>query len=304
MRLFSEIYGLYYRAVEAILAEAVRGGMTRQRMAEIARERAFMESDMVIPTAMTDEWGLLDAEMRPVVRSVPTMPMSTLELRWQRSIADDPRIRLFDPPADHLDDVEPLFPCGAVIWSDRYADGDPYQDEGYIARFRITLTAIRERRLLEVETPDRSGGTKRRTVAPTQLEWSPKDDKFRLLARDRDKGYTFNMARIASVCMLEPYDEREWPERERERRKVVFELVDERNALERVMLHFSDLEKMTERIGGDRYRVSLTYEREDEIEIVIRLMSFGPMLRVIDPPEMIALIRERITKQYAMREDR
>ena len=54
------------------------------------------------------------------------------------------------------------------------------------------------------------------------------------------------------------------------------DLYDTRNALERAMLHFSDLEKETERIDDKHYRVTLKYRQGDETEILIRILSFGP----------------------------
>jgi len=78
------------------------------------------------------------------------------------------------------------------------------------------------------------------------------------------------------------------------------ELLDERNALERAMLHFSHLERETERTGEDKYRITLRYDREDETEILIRILSFGPKLRVVAPDAFVNLIRERIKRQLSL----
>ena len=66
------------------------------------------------------------------------------------------------------------------------------------------------------------------------------------------------------------------------------------------MLHFSDLEKETERIDDRRYRITLHYRQRDETEILIRILSFGPVLKVVEPESMVSLIRERLTKQMAL----
>ncbi|MDR1629839.1 MAG: hypothetical protein LBS36_06470 [Oscillospiraceae bacterium] len=78
---------------------------------------------------------------------------------------------------------------------------------------------------------------------------------------------------------------------------LAFELTDERNALERVMLHFSDCRKETRRIDDRHYNVTLWYDPKDETEILIRILSFGQMIRVTSPESFINLIKERIFKQ-------
>ena len=78
---------------------------------------------------------------------------------------------------------------------------------------------------------------------------------------------------------------------------LTFELIDERGALERVMLHFSHLEKETKRLDEKRYQVTIRYDRGDETEILIRILSFGPNVRVTAPEEFIEKIRERLLKQ-------
>ena len=80
-------------------------------------------------------------------------------------------------------------------------------------------------------------------------------------------------------------------------RKVIFELVDERNALERVLMHFVHLEKQVEKIDERKYQVTLYYDKEDETEILIRVLSFGPMLRVVKPVAFINLIKSRLLDQ-------
>jgi predicted DNA-binding transcriptional regulator YafY len=78
---------------------------------------------------------------------------------------------------------------------------------------------------------------------------------------------------------------------------VEFELIDKRNALERILLHFAHFKKQAERIDTDRYRVTISYDKDDENEMVIRILSFGPMIRVTAPQHFVGLIKERLINQ-------
>ena len=81
----------------------------------------------------------------------------------------------------------------------------------------------------------------------------------------------------------------------------MLQVTDERNALERVMLHFSHFEKQTVRIDDTHYHLTMLYEPEDETEVLIRVLSFGPLLKVLEPESFISQLRERIEKQAKLR---
>ena len=85
------------------------------------------------------------------------------------------------------------------------------------------------------------------------------------------------------------------------KRKLILELTDDRNALERVMLHFSHLDRETERIDDNHYKITLYYEREDETELLIRVLSFGPVLKVIFPDDFIKKLCDRLERQKNLR---
>jgi len=78
---------------------------------------------------------------------------------------------------------------------------------------------------------------------------------------------------------------------------LVMELKNERKALERVMLHFSHFEKETEKLDNMHYRITVKYDKDDETEILIRILSFGPMIKVVSPNGFIEQLKNRINKQ-------
>lgn len=84
---------------------------------------------------------------------------------------------------------------------------------------------------------------------------------------------------------------------EPEVKEVELYLTDDRNALERAMLHFSHFEKETERVDETHYRIFLKYCDCDETELVIRILSFGPRLKAVAPAEFVGKIKERIDRQ-------
>ena len=75
------------------------------------------------------------------------------------------------------------------------------------------------------------------------------------------------------------------------------ELVDERKALERVLLHFAHFKKQAEKIDEKHYRITVYYDKDDETEMVIRVLSFGPMIKVTAPVHFIELIKKRLMEQ-------
>ena len=164
---------------------------------------------------------------------------------------------------------------------DQYADGDPYEKEGYRSHFRTILDAIKNQDLLTIEMKNGKGKKIEIQLMPKYLEYSEKDDKFRLIGF-REGGVYKNLPIQKSTARS---------------RKVIFELVDQRKALERVLLHFANFEKQTERINENHYRVTVNYDRDDETEMVIRILSFGPMIKVTEPDHFANLIKERLIRQ-------
>ena len=296
---FSEVYGVYFSVLAELIAQAQTGTLTRDQLERIVREKGFGESILTIPDKLRDEsWPLLTRELTTPIAHAPTRPLTTLEKRWMKTLLSDPRIRLFDPPTEGLEDIEPLYPADTIVYFDRYTDGDPYEDPAYIANFRTILRALREKRRLHLQFEDRNGVPHHWDCVPRRLEYSGKDDKFRLITGNNRTALSVNVARITGCECLEVCS---WQQpRAMRRQTLVLELTDERNALERVMLHFSHLEKETERIGDNRYRLTLRYESEDETELLIRVLSFGPALKVISPAKFRRRIKERIQRQMGI----
>lgn len=295
--LFSEVYGRYYQVVSSILSEAIRGELTEQKIRKIVEEKAFSESGLVIPQALKEgTWPLLTKNMETPLQYEPVMPMTLLEKCWMKTLLKDPRVQLFGVSETGLEDVEPLYPSDAVVYFDRYGDGDDFNDEGYKERFGIILQALREKRKLEITYQSQGKKASVWNCIPRSLEYSSKDDKFRLYVASKGIA-ALNLSRIVDVKLLEQYSAGEDVTLVLKKEKLVLEVKDERNALERVMLHFSHFEKETVKLEEKRYQLTLWYEKEDKAELLIRVLSFGPMIRVMEPDSFISLVRERLQKQ-------
>lgn len=297
--IFHEIYGCYYHAVAKMLHLALSGLLTEKAMKAICDETAFSESFMeIIPAIKDQRWQLIDADLKTPLKHEPDLPLTLLEKRWLKAISLDPRFRLFEIDLPDLGDVEPLFTPDDYVVFDRYADGDPYENPDYIRNFRTVLTAIHEGWSLDIQYRNRNGKLIHFNCVPQLLEYSEKDDKFRVI-RSAEDIRAFNISRIISCEMGERRRVRHKPYRN-EQSEIVFHLSDERNALERAMLHFAHFETQVEKTGDYKYRVTLKYDQTDETELLIRILGFGPMIHVVEPESFVELIRERLKRQQSL----
>lgn len=302
---FNEIYGTYFNVVSSILQQAQTGELTVEKLNRIVQEQAFGDSYLTITKSLRDcEWPLLQNDMTTPLKHAPAMPLSTLQRRWLKTLLSDKRMQLFDVDFTGLEDVEPLFSQEQFVYFDCYNDGDPYDDPQYKQHFRLLLQAIAEKRRVEISFLNNKNDNMRKKYLPTQIEYSAKDDKFRLKAVCGSSLHYVNVARIKECQLLEQDAAEICEQKVPERCKLTALLTDERNALERAMLHFSHLEKTTERLDEKHYKLHLTYDKSDAIEMVIRILSFGPLLQVQEPASFIELLRKRLQKQLALQADK
>ena len=282
-----------------IIKAAIDHPLQKEEMRKIIQHYAFEESVLNIEPALTEErWQLLQPDGTTIIHKQPSMPLTTIQKQWLKAISLDERIRLFlDEPLD-FGDVAPLFTPDDFYVFDKYADGDNYSDENYIRNFRMILDAIKNGQPLKVEMYNHKGKPIEMILLPRYLEYSEKDDKFRVVGYGQKLGGTVNLGRIIR-CEHYANEEgirftRRIPKR---KRSVIFELTDERKALERVLLHFAHYEKQAEKLEGNRYKITVNYDKDDETEIVIRILSFGPMIKAIAPGHFVDLIKERLLRQ-------
>lgn len=305
--LFSEIYSAYYNTVASIISCSQQGKLDSDLLFKIVKESAFPESFMTIGSALeTGKWPLVKKDYSTNIQNIPTMPLSILQKRWLKALCNDKRIRLFvsdevlERLKNQLQDVEPLFTENDYYLYDKYSDGDPYDDSEYIKNFRTVLEAIHQKKTISVEYTGRFGQQKRFICAPCKIEYSEKDDKFRIISKVKNRHSILNIARINSCELtdnskVDDISEEDLPDNSRT--SVTLEIYDERKAMERVMLAFAHFEKSAVQISDDVYRLTLNYDSFDETELVVRVLSFGPMVKVIEPQSFVKLIQERIESQ-------
>lgn len=296
--IFSELYSAYYNTVAAIISRIIEGEHSEKELQRIVAERAFGESVLtIIPSLKNEKWQLVHPDMTTSLEHKPTMPLTTLQKQWLKAISLDPRFKLFDVKFPDLEGVEPLFTPEDYHVYDKYSDGDPFEDEEYIRQFKVILAAIRQGTQIKFEMVNRNGKTMYIRCHPIRLEYSEKDDKFRLVTAGWRAISTVNLSKMRACVHYTGPRELDGEEREAIYDTVTVRVLDERNALERFMLHFAHFEKQAEKLDKKNYLVRIKYDHNDESEMVIRILSFGPMVEVLGTDSFKKLIIEKLKKQ-------
>lgn len=303
---FSEVYGTYYNVVAKVLAQAMDGRLSAEGLQELVCAGGYGDSALqLLPALSEGTWRLLTPELKTPLQNKPTMPLTLLQKRWLKTLLLDERIGLFFTDEQiaqqqaALQEVEPLYKPEQFVFFDRFVDGDAYSNPRYRANFREILQAVREKRLLNVSYRSNRGTIIVWTdLLPVSLEYSAKDDKFRLQTIAERKQVTLNLGRLISVEAGEAAATvKTLKKSELVRQRLVLEIEDERSTMVRALMHFSDLEKETEKLDETHYLLTVQYDKGDETEMLFRVLSFGPTLRVREPESFKELIREKLREQ-------
>ena len=295
--IFNEIYSAYYNAVAKIITSIINCNADEKTVNKIIEENAFGESMLtVLPSLKSEKWQLVKADMTTPIQHIPTMPLTTIQKQWLKAISLDPRIKLFGIEFQGLDDVEPMFTSDDYYIYDKYSDGDPFDNEKYIEHFRTILSAMKNKQNLKIEMLNHKGNTVYSRCIPERIEYSEKDDKFRLVTSGCRFIKIININRITKCNIYNGDTILKSTPPEPTYEEITLKVKDERNALERCLLHFAHFEKRAERVG-DHYVLHVRFNRDDEPEMVIRVLSFGPMVEVLGSESFKKLIIAKLKIQ-------
>lgn len=354
MEVFSEVYSCYYQVLRHLLCR--REALTVPDIRSQICGEGFEESMLsIIPKLEDGTWNLFekDGELyRSKLSPSFTTPLSNLEKSYLKALLSDPRIGLF-LTQEQLHDLNHMLAGTAPLWRqeqfyyfDRFYDGDPYEDENYRSCFHTLLQAQKQNRYADIDYTSPNGTRVHHHYVPVRLEYSVKNDKFRLLALQQsrssissnrrgaqtkneseknsdtaagsDPDYskhwprmrleTLNISRIQSVELTDKVlpcsvDINAMIRRSYYKEPLRLRIVNKRNALERAMLHFANYEKNTTKIDEDTYECFIYYNRNMETELLIEVMSFGPMLTVIGNDRFLNNLKTRLQKQMKLHAD-
>lgn len=317
MTLFSEIYNCYYQILYRMIY--CEDPMTRKQMQHIIDQYGYAETGIyLLPKLMDNSLQLgkwTDEHYEFMIDPELHIPLSNLQKSWLRALLTDPRIRLFlstqeiEILENQLRDIAPLYQKDDFYYYDAFLDGDDYSSTIYQDHFRLLVQAIRDHQYVKISFL--SGKQKRihYHFLPCKLEYSVKNDCFRLLAleargRSRYHMFTINLARIEELSLLDHFadpdhmpDINTYIRNSYHNEPVTLQIRNERNALERTMLQFANYQKNTTKCPDGSYQCEIFYNKSNETELLIEVLSFGPMVKVLGNDHFLYLIRERLQRQ-------
>ena len=325
MNIFSEIYGAYFRAAASLLKRRKKP-LSESDVHEAVRKYGFRDSALFLPRKLipqkdSSDWGLLrktDNGFVPVTKKPPPDILSGLQKAWLKAKLSDPRFALFmddselETLSEKLKDVSPLYKPEHFRFFDRYNDGDDFKKSEYRAHFKAILAAVKAHEAIRIEYFSGHGNSLNAIVLPLKIEYSAKNDKFRAYCRTVSNGVlrggiTINIGRILktertgkrfakgvsdTASMERFFSDRRAPE------PVTVYVKPERNAPERFLMEFANYEKRTERDPENgSLIVNIYYNRSDETELLILLLSFGAAVEILKPREFRGQAAERVKQQ-------
>lgn len=252
------------------------------------------------------------------------LPLTKMELRWLLTVLEDPVASIFLSEKqikivkNFIQKTVPFqiapFAMKSIYYFDQYnlekdVERHSPKEIGFIKKI---YQAILSEEKLKIRMENWEGTEKEVYVYPVWIEYSRRDDVFRLWHVKKDRIQIINLQRVLEVTVL-----KNKKYRRAEHYKTLNTLYDhtfvkmkvefyqgERNLPDRLLTEFSLWKKKCiYDVVTQKYTMHLTYSTLDEKEILIRLMSYGPYVRVVESENssedqyILAELKKRIIEQ-------
>lgn len=255
------------------------------------------------------------------------LPLTKMELRWLSTVLEDPLASVFLSNEQiyglkkEIIQKVPPFPMEVINYFDRYnlekktlfGKKKISQTGRHTSRelrfIKMVYRAIQSEHRLKIKFRNQGGKIRYANCAAVWLEYSRRDDIFRIcyINKKQNQVMKINVSRILHIHVLnDSYDKFMQRKKaielyEKETRKIKVEFYEgKKNLPDRLLTEFSLWKKKcVYDIETKKYTMTLYYSESDKTEILIRLLGYGPYIRVKEEsdPYILKEIKERIVRQ-------
>ncbi len=178
-------------------------------------------------------------------------------------------------------------------------------NESYYNSFLKILTAIKEDKEIVYDNKDKFGNEyKGLRGLPLKIEHCMKDEIIRisLYFIEENRPVMVNLHTLSNIeikedkeCNLTKLEIfKSLKDKKYCSEPIVFELKDEKEAMERCFMSFSSFERTARVIGENLYEIKIYYYTFDEDEVIRRILSLGHFVKVIEPSRIRKKIIDRL----------
>lgn len=250
------------------------------------------------------------------------VPLTTLELRWLKTIIRDQKMKLFFSKDEItllqnlLDENAPsikALPMNKVVFFDRFrfTEKNARRETAVLATI---LEGIYDQRTVRLKYHTNQKGPRHGEFRPIVLEFSKRNNRFQGYFQNCKTNaiLTINIAQIETATETGTAFDYSAVEialadyRKNNTTSVEIEFSNVKNIVDRILTEFSPWEKRCSYDAKTRkYRLTIFYQKPDELDLVVRLLGYGAYLCFVDKEHPIFKeIQLRMTKQMELIEER
>ncbi|OOM71481.1 hypothetical protein CLPUN_49480 [Clostridium puniceum] len=184
--------------------------------------------------------------------------------------------------------------------------------------FYIILDGIIKEKPIIYTNIDKNGNEYKNQLAlPIRIEYSLKDNKFRasLYSFKEERSIMVNLHTLKDVKIAEKDIEiseninleinredvlKNLKEKKYSETPITIELEDIRGAMERCFMSFSSFERSSRAISKNKYEIDIYYYAFEEADVIRKIMSLGPYVKVKSPKRVKEIIVENIREAFLL----
>lgn len=309
--MYHEIYGKYYQIIHNLLNSKPQ---TEKEINDYIRSQGFDESFLYLNAQMlVDEYHLFVKKgdlFYPLTNSKIPLFLTNEQKNWLNTMLFDEKVKLF--LSDERRNYYQKEFAGNVLYDDKtyqYLFQDVDKDEitpKMSNVFRFVKNAIMQEMDINLTFISSKNYYTHKKVAPYKIEYSMQDQKMRLIAVEYRNGepkriIRIKLASIVGYRMVErvkKIDFKYYLQEEVLKEPLIIEVYPILNGIERVFIELSNYKREA---FYDKERnlsmMKIYYEKADEMDLVLKMLSFGKVVKILSDGFIKEEVLRRINKQ-------
>lgn len=173
--------------------------------------------------------------------------------------------------------------------------------------FYAILEGIINEKPILYSNVDKNGNEYNNQLAlPIRIEYSLKDDKFRasIYSLEEQRSVMVNLHTLKEVKIAQNVNSeikredvlKKLKEKKYSEIPITIELEDIRGAMERCFMSFSSFERNSRNISENKYEIDIYYYTFEEDEVIRKIMSLGPYVKVKSPDRVRDIVIDKIKR--------